>query len=263
MVKSEFAQTKYNTIVMKIFIVFGLIVCTNFSGIFAQSTQTYTPVRRPAQPASTLETTPARTVTTPLPVVRNNEFGRMLRAQMDTIERLLVPTVDISNFATFRQQVGRNERRLRWQQARDTLETISPFTDTNDLAKAYYFYGKGIIFRDMAWSGHYGRDSSIIFARESIKNFEQYIQTELGNPAEVYEGMAMMFFDFLRNSSRALELLDESLALNPRQMYAYVSKVQILRNVGRMREACLVLRQALEIERLQVLEMMWTNYGCR
>jgi tetratricopeptide (TPR) repeat protein len=145
----------------------------------------------------------------------------------------------------------------------DTLETIAQFTDTNDLAKSYYFYGQGLINRDKAWSGMFGRDSSIIFARESIKNFELYIQVGLGNPASTYEGMAMMYFDFLQNPNRALELLDRTLTLNPEQMYAYVSKAQILRNVGRDNDACNVLKYALEIRRLQILEVMMSNFGCR
>jgi tetratricopeptide (TPR) repeat protein len=263
MFRKTICQNRHTAGVMKFFfIMFVLYVCLDFSVIFAQSTtQTYTPVKR--DPVQVAPTPPARGSIAPLPSVRTSDFGKMLKTKMDTIERLLIPTVDVSDLAVFRQQAGRNERRINWHRATDTLETIAEYTDTNDLAKAYYFYGKGIILRDKAWSGMFSRDSAIIFARQSIQNFELYIQLELGNPAEVYVSMAMMYFDFLKNPTQALDCIDQGIALNPKQVYAYVSKAQILRNIGRIRDACNVLRQAREIERLQVLDMMWANFECR
>jgi tetratricopeptide (TPR) repeat protein len=180
---------------------------------------------------------------------------------MDTVEKLLLP-VDFSDPFNFRRLSARGERQLRWRRALDTIETIARFVDTDTLAKAYYFYGRGMIFQDMAWSGMFIRDSSIMFARLAIRNFETYIQNRIGNPAPVYESLAMLYLDFLSDPNTALRRINRSLALDPRRVWALVSKAQILRTLGRHAEACETLRQAREIESLQIIDMMISSSGC-
>jgi tetratricopeptide (TPR) repeat protein len=220
-------------------VVFGLVIAFSVSAVFAQQ----------ANPS-----------TSPIPV-QNNAAGRMLRAKIDTVEFLLRP-VEASDFFTFRKP-SRSERDVKWQRAFDSIETIAELAKTDSLAKAHYFFGKGLIYRDKAWSGLLGRDSSVFYARKAIQNFEDYIRLGFGNPAVVYESLAMMYFDFLKNPNQALQYLDLSLTANPNQVFVYVSKAQILQHLGRVEEVCDVLKRARRVERLQVVETMITNFGCR
>ncbi|MCL2026918.1 MAG: tetratricopeptide repeat protein [Bacteroidales bacterium] len=274
-VKNRQSKIVFNT--AKIFVAFILVFWLVSTTGFAQNRQTYTPVQRTDSvghtPAPIQRTAPGATPSTaraptsqtnlqPLPV-QNSVLGRNLKAVLDTVEFLLRPAGGGGGAFGPRNRPQINERRVQWNRALDTIETIAEPAKTDSLAMAYYFYGKGMIFRDKAWSGLFGRDSSVIFAREAIKNFELYAKIGLGNPTGVFESLAMMYYDFLTNSQRALEYLDRNLELNPRHIFTYVSKAQILRNIGRMGEACEVLQKATEIEHSQTIEMMMITYGCR
>ena len=215
---------------------------------------------RPSPQQTTATTQVVQIGLLPIPV-RNNASGRSLRAVMDTVERLLLP-VDFSDPFSFRRLSAKGERQIRWRRALDTIETIARFVDSDTLAKAYYFYGKGMIFQDMAWSGMFIRDSAIIFARNAIRYFETYIQNRIGDPAPVYESLAMLYFDFLSDPNTALRRINRSLALDPRRVYAHISKATILRTMGRHAEACEALRRARQIESLQIIDMMISSFRC-
>jgi len=256
-------RRQIETTTTKFFVVFVLFFVFGFSTGFAQTRQTYVPVQRDRVVSEQrVASADAGSTANPLPF-RNDASGRHLRAILDTVELILRPVGGSSMMFNPSLRPIIDERRVKWQQAFDTIGTLARLINTDNLARAYYFYGQGMIYRDQAWSGLLGRDSSIVVAQQAIRHFESYIQIGLGNPATVYESLAMMYFDFLRNSARALEYLDRSISLNPRHVYAYVSKAQILRNIGRLLEACQVLRQAREIEPLQMIEMMMRGLECQ
>jgi len=256
-------ETNIRTIknVAKFFATLVFAALLGNSEIFAQPQHRLPPPsQRPAQQTET--TTPSNQTDDVALPFRNDASGRHLRAILDTVEFILRPTERASRAFNPRSQPTIEERRGNWQQAFDTIETIEKLIHSDDLAKAYYFYGKGIIYRDKAWSRLFGRDSSVIFARQAIDNFELLIQTGLGSSSTIYQSLAMLCFDFLNNPRTALIYLDRALTLNPNQIYTYVAKAQILRSIGRTEEACQTLRQAREIESLIVIEMMMSSYGC-
>ena len=195
---------------------------------------------------------------------RTHATERDLRAILDTIEQLLLFGSSSNPADLFRNQAANlNARQVRWNRAFEIIESIAVLADSSNFINAYYRFGRGLIYQSKAWSGLFLRDSAVFFAKKAVADYEAYLETGVVISYSVYESLAMLYFDFLRSPNTALRYLDRSLVKNPNRIYTYITRAQILRNIGRINDACQTLQRARTIEASQIIEMMIVSYGCR
>jgi tetratricopeptide (TPR) repeat protein len=203
---------------------------------------------------------------------RNDSIGIILRrrfnAAQDILDSPFAQNRGLSSFGGF-NEVSKETRLITWQQALDTMETLARFleppivskdsldTQSEDiplpasdfvpdrLVQTYHFMGKGIIYNNMVMSRMFDKDSAAIFAQLAVDNFEGFIQYGVGPTSIVYDAIINIYLNFLNDSQKTLMYINASLAVDPNQDFLYVRKAHVLRDMGRINEACDAMKRAL------------------